>query len=131
MDDLPACIRTIVFERLQDLGLESVRLALGASETQNHTRILVSSDLAKKKRLIVLLPERSKELGIFSFRTIGGEGINKGSAVDFTSAVLKFDTGIIIANPGQLLWYRGGGRAVSRTEWSNLPRESAVHEPFR
>ena len=39
--------------------------------------------------------------------------------------------GIIVANPCQLLWYRGGSRAVSNYEWLTLPRPSAVHDALR
>lgn len=39
--------------------------------------------------------------------------------------------GLIIANPGQLHWYRGGKRAVTWHEWQALPRKSAVHDTFR
>ena len=87
----------------------------------------------------MLFPEREQELGIFSYRTIGNENINKGSAINFVRSIVtgaalssgKEIPGVIIANPGQLLWYRGGGRAVSRKQWATLPRDSAVAEPFR
>ena len=136
---LSACIRRIVLSRLRALGLQHLRLPIGAAANENNVPILVSSDLSQKKRVLVLLTERNQDLGIFSYRTIGDEGINKGSAVDLVSAVIQGEAsadgeptpGIILANPGQLLWYRGGARAVGRTEWTNLPRESAVHQDMR
>ena len=87
----------------------------------------------------MLFPERDQDLGIFSYRTIGNENINEGSAINFVSSILNgFASasgqeipGIVIANPGQLLWYRGGTRAVSRRQWENLPRDSAVQGSFR
>lgn len=87
----------------------------------------------------MLFAERNQDLGIFSYRTVGNDAINKGSAVNIVSSIMdrvgctsgEEIPGIIVANPGQLLWYRGGGRAVSRTSWANLPRETAVDEPFR
>ncbi len=116
-----------------------MRLPIGASKEDRHVPILVSTDLAQKNRIIVLFSERNQDLGIFSYRTIGNETIKKGSAIGFVSAIMSgvgFASGeeipgIILANPGQLLWYRGGRRAVTRTEWANLPRETAVAEPFR
>jgi hypothetical protein len=116
-----------------------MRLPLGAAYNENHVPVLVSKDIAKKKRVIVLFGERTQDLGIFSYRTIGDQGINVGSATEFCSAVLQGPAltsdedlpGIILANPGQLYWYRGGGRAVTWGSWLNLPRDSAVHEPFR
>ena len=121
------------------LGFETVRLPLGASADEKHIPILVSKDIASKDRVIVLFGERHQEPGIFSWRVIGEEGINVGSAVDFASAAMFGPSptpahsapGIIVANPCQLLWYRGGGRAVSTDEWMNLRRASAVSEPFK
>lgn len=83
--------------------------------------------------------ERHQEPGIWSWRVIGDEGIKVGSLLDFVNAAMFSPTptpdrsapGIIVANPCQLLWYRGGARAVSETEWLNLPRASAVHDPIR
>jgi hypothetical protein len=112
---------------------------IGVTEQDKHIPILISEDLAEKQRVIVLFPERDQDLGIFSYRTIGNENINKGSAINFVSSIMNgFASssgqeipGIVIANPGQLLWYRGGGRAVGRTQWANLPRDSAVAGSFR
>ena len=128
-----------MLDRLHELGLKSVRLPIEASEQDNHVPILVSHDLSIKSRIILILPERNQDLAISSYRIVGNDGINKGSLVDIVSAILKGEAsasgeeipGIVIANPGQLLWYRGGARAVSRAEWSSLPRESAVHEAMR
>ena len=87
----------------------------------------------------MLFSERNQDLGIFSYRTIGNETIKKGSAIGFVSAIMNGTgcasgeeiPGIVLANPGQLLWYRGGSRAVSRAGWATLPRETAVAEPYR
>jgi hypothetical protein len=134
-----ACIRKVVLERLEELGLKILRLPVGSTEQDKHVPILISVDLAERQRVIVLFPEREQDLGIFSYRTIGHETISKGSAINlvslitngFASAAGQRTPGIVITNPGQLLWFRGGGRAVSRTQWANLPRESAVAGPFR
>lgn len=128
-----ACIRTIVLDRLQKLGLEKIRLPLGASSSEHHTSILVTKNLKQKKRVIVVFGERHQDLGIFSYRVIGNDAINEGSAVDFVTAVGQVPgaggtRGVIIANPGQLLWYRGEGRAITYSEWMSLPRTSAVHD---
>ncbi|KAK5457089.1 hypothetical protein LTS15_004870 [Exophiala xenobiotica] len=132
-------ISKIVRDRLAALSLETVRLPLGAGPDEKHIPILVTKDIASKVRVIVLFGERHQEPGVFSWRVVGGEGINIGSAVELASAAMFGPTptpahsapGIIVANPCQLLWYRGGGRAVSSNEWLNLPRDSAVNEPFK
>ncbi|ETI28321.1 hypothetical protein G647_00770 [Cladophialophora carrionii CBS 160.54] len=138
-----AAVCNIVQERLLDLGFERVRLPLGAAEQENHVPILVSKNIATKDRVIIIFGERNAEPGILSWRVIGEEGIRHGSLVEFATAVLSTPTnenitistattpGVIVANPCQLLWYRGGSRAVSNYEWLCLPRPSAVHDAPR
>ncbi|KIW88719.1 uncharacterized protein Z519_10765 [Cladophialophora bantiana CBS 173.52] len=135
-----SAIHQIIKDRLSDLGCETVRLPLGASEAENHVPILVSKDIDTKARVTVLFGERNIEPGILSWRMIGEAGINRGSLVEFAKALFAprppiatsaSTSGLIVANPCQLLWYRGGGRAVSVHEWNCLPRPSAVHDAPR
>lgn len=140
------CIRKIVLERLAASGLDTVRLPLGTSKDEPHIPIMVSSDMSKKQRVIVVFGESVQDLGIWAYRTVGQKSINEGSAVDFVKNVQKHTTttssdssdvatgeapGIIIANLGQLVWYRGGRRAMTLRTWQALPRRSAVHMPMR
>ncbi|OQV03164.1 Arb2 domain-containing protein isoform 2 [Cladophialophora immunda] len=141
-------IRKIIYDRLADLGCETVRLPLGAGESENHVPIIVSKDIATKARVTVFFGERNIEPGILTWRVIGERGLSHGSLVEFSKALLSVPVletasasaptstfasvpGLIVANPCQLLWYRGGGRAVSTQEWLGLPRASAVHEAPR
>lgn len=39
--------------------------------------------------------------------------------------------GVVILNPGQLLFSHKQGRAMTQTSWMALPRKSAVHPPIR
>ena len=141
------CVRREVNHRLSSAGLGTYRLPLGATEVEPHVPVLVSRNFATKERVIVVFGERGLEAGIFSYRVIGDEGIDTGSAVDFVKSILQGPSlgangscrevsedqspGIVIANPGQLYWYRGGKRAVTWSEWQGLPRQSAVHEAYR
>lgn len=142
-------------DRLEKIGLARLRLPLDASEQDKHVSILVSKDIVTKRHVVVLFPDRYNEPGIFSYRVIGTEGINIGSMCDFAKAVLQAlrgeetsgnrdmersspdasflpsDTGLVIANPSQLIWYRAGLRAITDREWMNLPRASMVHEAMR
>ena len=124
-----ACSRQIVMDRLSELGMQQLRLPLGVAETEKHIPILISKDIHEKKHVIVVFPERHIESGILSYRLMGEESINKGSIVEFVNAVLNVsdskkdieatelaklsslsltDTpGIIIANPSELIWFRG------------------------
>ncbi|KIW15293.1 hypothetical protein PV08_05338 [Exophiala spinifera] len=134
-----AAIYAIVRERLEKRDFDMVRLPLGATKDEKHIPIVVSKSIASRDRVIVLFGERSLPPGILSWRILGDEGINVGSVVDFVTSAVTGPSpspehsapGIIIANPSQLLWYRGGGRAVSDSEWLHLPRATAVSEPMK
>ncbi|KAI9879031.1 MAG: hypothetical protein M1830_009830 [Pleopsidium flavum] len=137
------CIRKIVLERLEASGLDTVHVPLGTSKDEPHIPILASSEISKKKRVVVVLGEANQDLGIWAYRTIGQKGINQGSAVDFVKELQNHtatmfspsasrsddgsSSGVIIANLGQLVWYRGGRRAMTLITWRALPRRSAVH----
>ena len=76
-----------------------------------------------------------QDLGIFAHRIIGQESIASGSALDFVHAIQSredsTDTAIIIANLGQLVWYRRGQRAMTIASWNALPRKTGVGNPMR
>lgn len=132
-------MRSIILTRLSSLGLQTLPLPLNTPLSSPHIPILTSPNLSTCKRIVVYFGERNQDLGVFAFRIIGGdEGINVGSAVDFVQAVQtgaagneEEPPGIVIANPGQLIWCRSQSRAMGRMEWENLPGESAVHPAFR
>ncbi|KAI1947238.1 hypothetical protein LOZ12_000791 [Ophidiomyces ophidiicola] len=139
------CIRDIVLARLQALGLQTLRLPVGATTTSQHVPILATSSLGNQTRLIVVFGEPTQDLGIWAYRTIGNEGINVGSAVDFAKSIIRneadtsstkkdqrdTDSGLILTNPGQLVWHCGGERAVSLPTWNALPMRYAVDPPMR
>ncbi|WEW60537.1 hypothetical protein PRK78_006024 [Emydomyces testavorans] len=140
------CIRDIVLSRLHSLGLETLRLPIGASPKSQHVPILVTPSLETQSRIIVVFGEPTQDLGIWAYRTIGSEGINVGSAVDFAKAVFgdserskettkneesKSKRALILTNPGQLVWYCNGERAVSLPTWHAIPRPSAVDPPMK
>ncbi|KAL4926827.1 uncharacterized protein BDV17DRAFT_299410 [Aspergillus undulatus] len=83
------CIRKIVLSRLNELGLVTLRLPLTSDPTKPHVPILVSRNLANASRIVLVFGEPVQDLGIWAYRTVGTEGINVGSAVDFVKAVLS------------------------------------------
>lgn len=76
-----------------------------------------------------------QDLGIFAHRIIGQESIASGSALDFVHAIQSredgADTAIVIANLGQLIWYRRGQCAMTIANWNALPRKTGVGNPMR
>ncbi|KAI9784231.1 MAG: hypothetical protein M1816_000903 [Peltula sp. TS41687] len=136
------CIRELVLQRMADLDINILRLPLGTPSSKPHIPILASKDLSKKKRVILVFNEAMQDLGIWAYRMVNRSGpgsINRGSAVAFaknlqsyaTSSTEKESPGLVLANLGQLLWWRGGKQAVSFVTWNVLPRKTAVHGPMR
>lgn len=146
-----ACIREIVTSRLQKLGLETLRLPIGASPHSPHVPILASPSLDTRSRVIVVFGEPVQDLGVWAYRIAGHESINSGSAVNFATAVLCGDDehaataaaaanhgrtkqdkpGLILTNPGQLVWHCAKERALSLPTWHAIPRRSAVEPPMK
>lgn len=129
--------------RLHDAGLEDLRLPLRekadgqivqSRPDEAHVPIMVSGNLRKASRIIVVFGEPVQDFGVWAYRLIGGDKINKGSAVDFARAVLGADdnkTGnaLVLANTGQLLWNSLYSRAVTNVTWASLPRPAANWGP--
>ncbi|KAJ5805443.1 uncharacterized protein N7503_003045 [Penicillium pulvis] len=127
-ESLNGCIRQIIIDRLKKAGLEILRLPLGRNEDESHVPILTTADLAQKSRIIVVIGEPVQDLGVWAYRSIH-DGINLGSAVDFTDAVLgdgkNKEVGLVMANAGQLTWHCASQRAISRQTWLATPRPYA------
>ena len=61
---------------------------------------------------------------------IGQDSIAAGSVLTFVSDALDGelgrDTAIVLANLGQLLWWRKGKKALTLSSWNALPRKNGV-----
>ncbi|PYH40549.1 uncharacterized protein BP01DRAFT_351034 [Aspergillus saccharolyticus JOP 1030-1] len=135
------CIRKIVLSRLRKLGLVDLHLPLAAATKKAHVPIMVSKNLSAASHIIVLFGEPIQDLGIWSYRSVGSDGINAGSLVSFAQAVLRPgqadggvdanmpNTALVLANTGQLVWHCASGQAITLTHWLHMPRESAVDPP--
>lgn len=134
-DAYETCIRSELSARFEASGLNITRLPLNTGPSDPHVPILTSSNLATAKRLIVFFGESVQDLGILAHRIIGQDSIASGSALDFVHAIQSrddtADTAIVIANLGQLVWYRRGQRAMTVARWNALPRKTGVGNPMR
>lgn len=124
------CIRENLLPRFQRLGLNTVPLPSPAP-TPN-IPILVSSSFSTLPRIIIYFGESVQDLGIFAYRTIGQVSLATGSCIDFVSSVQAHQwpssqpPGFVIANCGQLIWWRRGARAVTQQTWNALPQKTGV-----
>lgn len=130
-------------QRLLETGLQTTRLPYRDTHPRRESRsdeayvpILVSPNLHGARRIIVVFGESTQDLGVWAYRSIGTEGINVGSAVNFVKAVrgdgnwerttdetgMRTDTALVLANTGQLLWHCARARAVTQTTWLANPR---------
>ncbi|KAF7718633.1 Uncharacterized protein PECH_008847 [Penicillium ucsense] len=130
------CIRRTVLQRLEATGLGTRRLPFHndslPTETpcnEAHVPILVSTNLSGASRLLVVFGEPVQDLGIWAYRSVGEDGINVGSAVDFAKGVLgdsattsTTSTALVLANPGQLIWHCASSRAVTQRTWEAADR---------
>ncbi|KAL8853443.1 MAG: hypothetical protein Q9221_001760 [Calogaya cf. arnoldii] len=127
------CIRSNIQSRVLESSMNITNLPLGTPTNKPHIPIYTSANITTCDRLIAYIGESWQDLGVFAWRTIGQETIAAGSILDFIHSIRSTspdNPGILIANTGQLLWYRGGGRAVTQTTWQALPRQWAVSPPM-
>ena len=92
----------------------------------------MSANTKKAKRLILCVGETHQDIGILAWRLIENN-ISHGSIIDFVKEAQggeDDDTAILVANMGQLLWYRGGKRAVTLQTWNALPRIKGTDPPM-
>lgn len=109
-----------------------MRLPLSAQPTQPHVPIWISANIKTAQRVIVFFGETHQDHGIFAWRLIE-ESVSSGSIIGFVKDAQgesSDNTAILIANMGQLLWYRGGGRAVTLQTWNALPRAKGTDPPM-
>lgn len=123
-----ACIRANIQSRLLASSLTISPLPLETSPSEPHIPIYTSTNISHCKRLILYIGESWQDLGVLAWRVIGQTSIAAGSIIDFVHTIQQApdNPGILIANTGQLLWYRGGQRAITMTTWQALPRQTAM-----
>jgi hypothetical protein len=68
------CLREIVLDRLADIGMKTIRLPLGVEESRPHVPILVSGELQKKNRVLLVFGSTNEDLGVWCYRRLGSNG---------------------------------------------------------
>jgi hypothetical protein len=54
--------------------MKTIRLPLGVEESQPHVPILVSGELQKKSRVLLVFGSTNEDLGIWCYRRLGSNG---------------------------------------------------------
>ncbi|KAH9889200.1 Arb2 domain-containing protein [Xylariomycetidae sp. FL2044] len=131
-------IRRVVVSRIEEQGLNKVKLPLGISDlSAPNLDIFVSANIEKATRVVLIFGETVQEFCILAHRCVGGKGgINKGSMVSIVSALLKQHAsttdksppGIILANLGELFWWPEGKRALTHSGFNSVPMKSSAHK---
>lgn len=112
------CIREIVMDRLEERGLRRLALPLGATTEEPHLNILVSDNLEKCKKLLILTPDSyGSNVGIWGIRQIQQESINYGSMINTVDFALKNGYAVIILNPAENVWDPETKRAMNHLSW--------------
>jgi hypothetical protein len=107
------------------------------------------SILNKKKRVVVVINDHNQDLGIWSYRAMGGDdgNIDLGSGIGLAKEIQlrsneagtgssDEEPGLIILNPGQLLYSYKKKRPMSLTTWHDKIRKYAagasdsIHEKY-
>ena len=129
------CIRRELASRFPTVGLETTRLPPDSGLDDPHVPILTTPNLATASRILLFFGGDRQDLGVLAYRTIGGETVNAGSVMDFAKTIRSGpqgpNTAIVIANLGQLVWYRRGRQAMTPLTWDALPRPTGVAGPMR
>jgi hypothetical protein len=99
------------------------------------------SVLNKKKRVVVIINDHNQDLGIWAYRVVSAEdgGIDVGTCVGIAKELKRrYNTGdadksdeepgLIVMNPGQLLYSHKKNRSMSMTTWNDKSRKYAVCE---
>ncbi|KAL5611501.1 hypothetical protein BROUX41_000905 [Berkeleyomyces rouxiae] len=130
-------LRSIIINRLHKESLETIRLPLTVKTFQQpHVQILVSRHISQRQRVVLFLGESLQNLGVLSFRIVGGRGgINEGSLVSLVQGLANQNSdpndphppGIIVANLGENWWWPEGKKALSSTEFCGVPLTSAAY----
>lgn len=165
-----ACARDVITRDLATLGIKTLYLfgdrgremtgekpTLG---TGSFTRVLATEPeaLRRKKDVLVVIGERTQDVGIWAYRSLMREGgTEAASAVGLVKKLAQLDfneasqddmkatvpeevlpeymkasgaPGLILLNPGQRLYSHELNEIMSQNTWLARPRSSAIGSPY-
>lgn len=147
------CVRNEVINRMANIGVPPLYLPDLTSEktppSTPHLAILATrtAELRQKKRIVLIIGQANQDVGVLSYRVICREGgIASGSVIRFVQELLSRTAsdesvagnssndetpGVIVLNPGQLLYSHKHAMFMTHITWDALPRPSAAHPPPR
>ncbi|CAK1358900.1 unnamed protein product [Cercospora beticola] len=140
-------------------GADGTEISSSRPSGQNVSLLTTKvSELAQKRDIIIVIGESSQDCGVWAWRTVQREGgIDGGSVTGLASkmaarvvqptedGMARLDQceqtrtdeqklqapGIIILNPGQLIYSHGLGRNLTVASWQSRPRPTATSEPYK
>jgi hypothetical protein len=129
---------------MTDLGIPPLYLPQLSTTKPNEPYITIyantKSDLKSKKRVIVVVNDQHQDLGIWAYRMIGhDEGIDTGCCIGLAKEIQRRgraaklrvsdeEPGLIILNPGQLLYSHKKKCPMNLTSWHDKDKRYAVQE---
>jgi hypothetical protein len=126
------CLRRIVFQRLENIGMKEARLPLGAAPDEPHVPIFVSEGLEKAKKVLILSPDPSSgNLGIWGIRQMQEDTINFGSMVGTIKLAKEDGYAVVILNPGQIIWDHETKAPMNFLSWKAKDKTSAALDPVK
>ncbi|KAF8476973.1 hypothetical protein BDZ91DRAFT_787585 [Kalaharituber pfeilii] len=113
------CLRKLALDRLSDLGFRIHNL----KSPNHHTSIpiLHSSDLLhNRSRLLLLIPDETSDLGIWSTRAMDGEvpaTVSRGSMAGIAAQAIDLGYSVLILNTGALKYDTELGTTLTEQAW--------------
>lgn len=91
--------------------------------------------LKTKRRILIVMNNSDSDLGVWSYRIALGEGsITSGTCISLVEEIKRradgnpdLEPGILILNPGELIYSHRKMAAMTYSAWLGQPRSSAVH----
>lgn len=147
----PECLRRMVIQRLEHMGMKKVVLPLGAAPDEPHLPILISENLETCKKVLILSPDSSGgNLGVWGIRQMQQDTINVSNLPQHSNVVLELKThtqfgsmvdtvrhanedgyAVVILNPSQTIWDYEAKTPMNFLSWKAKDKKTAALDPAK